>query len=198
MRCLAKAGEAQDMRRAHIQAFIDKFRFNAKRASLVQSRIKAIERMEVLDEVADDPKWRFEFPDPGALGLPVLQVDDVTFGYTPDKLILKKANFSVDMSSRIAIVGPNGVGKSTLIKLLMGELEPQEGTVIRNPKYVHCLFLLKKKGLIVSFIYHIIYNILFFSLQITYCMLYATCSKYVRFESKSIRFFSQEFPWFQT
>ncbi|RYY32773.1 ATP-binding cassette domain-containing protein, partial [archaeon] len=76
----ARAAESQDMKRAHIQAFIDKFRYNAKRASLVQSRIKALERMEVLEEVADDPKWRFEFPDPGALPIPVLQIDDVTFG----------------------------------------------------------------------------------------------------------------------
>jgi len=131
----AKAGEAQDLRRAHIQSFIDKFRFNAKRASLVQSRIKAIERMEVLDEVADDPKWRFEFPDPGPLALPVLQVDDVTFGYAAERPpLLRRANFSVDMDSRIAIVGPNGVGKSTLIKLLLGELEPQGGAVARNGK----------------------------------------------------------------
>jgi len=133
-RCLVKSAEAADLRRAHIQAFIDKFRYNAKRAALVQSRIKALERMEVMEEVADDPKWRFEFPDPGALGVPVLQVDDVTFGYTPDRPLLKKANFSIDTSSRIAIVGPNGVGKSTLIKLLLNELEPQAGSVVRNSK----------------------------------------------------------------
>lgn len=134
MRCLAKQTEAADLRRKHVQSFIDKFRYNAKRASLVQSRIKALERMEVLEEVADDPKWKFEFPDPGPLNGPMLQVDDVTFGYTPDRLLLKKINFSVDMQSRIALVGPNGIGKSTLLKLLLGELEPQEGSVIRNSK----------------------------------------------------------------
>jgi ATP-binding cassette subfamily F protein 3 len=131
----ARAAEAQDARRAHIQSFIDKFRYNAKRASLVQSRIKALERMEVMDEMAsDDPRWRFEFPDPGALTIPMLQVVDVAFGYDPVRPLFKGVNFGVDMESRIAIVGPNGAGKSTLIKLLLGELEPQSGHVSRNQK----------------------------------------------------------------
>ena len=77
----ARAGEANEAKRAHIQAFIDRFRCNANRAALVQSRIKALERMEVLEDVADDPRWKFEFPDPGPLGVPVLQVNDVAFGY---------------------------------------------------------------------------------------------------------------------
>lgn len=90
--------------------------------------------MDVLEEVDDDPKWKFEFPDPGPLGIPVLQINDVTFGYRADKPLFKGVNFSVDTSSRIAIVGPNGVGKSTLLKLILGELEPQAGSVARNSK----------------------------------------------------------------
>ena len=116
------------------QSFIDRFRYNAKRASLVQSRIKALERMEVLEDVADDPRWKFEFPDPGVLGVPVLQVQDVAFGYSADKPLFTGANFGIDTDSRIAIVGPNGVGKSTLLKLILGELEPSAGHVARNPK----------------------------------------------------------------
>jgi ATP-binding cassette subfamily F protein 3 len=129
-----KAIESQEMRRQHIQSFVDKFRYNAKRASLVQSRIKALERMEVLDEVHDDPRWRFEFPDPGPLGQPVLAVADVAFGYTADKPLFKDVNFGVAMDSRIGIVGANGAGKSTLLKLLLGELQAQVGSITRNSK----------------------------------------------------------------
>lgn len=129
-----KAMEAADVRRKHIQSFIDKFRYNAKRASLVQSRIKALERMTVMEEITEDSKWRFEFPEPGALGVPVIQVDGVTFGYDPAKPLIKNATLNIDQGSRIAVVGPNGVGKSTLLKLILGELTPQEGAVIRNPK----------------------------------------------------------------
>ena len=136
----ARAGEAQDARRAHIQSFIDRFRYNANRAALVQSRIKALERMEVMEEVADDPRWKFEFPDPGPLGVPVLQVSDVAFGYDLRAPLFHGANFSVDLDSRIALVGPNGAGKSTLVKLLLGELEPQAGVVTRNSKLRAALF----------------------------------------------------------
>ena len=117
-----------------MQKFIDKFRFNAKRASLVQSRIKALDRMEVLQEVADDPRWNFEFPDPGALGTPVLQVVDVAFGYNPAKPLFRGVEFGIDLESRIALVGPNGSGKSTLLKLILGELEAQSGHISRNAK----------------------------------------------------------------
>jgi ATP-binding cassette, subfamily F, member 3 len=80
------------------------------------------------------PRATLQFPDPGALGIPVLQISDVTFGYRADKPLFRGVNFSIDMTSRIALVGPNGVGKSTLLKLILGELEPQSGTVNRNSK----------------------------------------------------------------
>ena len=130
-----RAGEAADSRRKHVQAFIDKFRYNAKRASLVQSRIKALERMEVMDVgEADDPRWKFEFPDPGPIGTPVLQILDVSFGYDPARPLFRGVNFGLDMESRVALVGPNGAGKSTLVKLILGELNAQEGHVARNAK----------------------------------------------------------------
>ncbi len=130
-----RASESQDVRRKHVQAFIDKFRYNAKRASLVQSRIKALERMDVLEDTqGDDPRWKFEFPNPGPLGQPVLHVVDVAFGYDPRRPLFTGVNFGLDLDSRIAIVGPNGAGKSTLLKLILGELAPQSGHVARNPK----------------------------------------------------------------
>ena len=73
--------EAQMVKVGHMQEFVDKFRYNAKRASLVQSRIKAIEREVVVDAVEDESIFTFCFPDCGALGRPVIEIDGVTFGY---------------------------------------------------------------------------------------------------------------------
>lgn len=130
-----KQQERSEVKRAHMQAFIDKFRYNAKRAGLVQSRLKAVERMEVLEDLVADPRWVLEFPDPGPLLGIVLQVKDVTFGYDPSKPpLLRKVNFGVGLESRIAVCGPNGIGKSTLLKLILGELEPADGAITRHPK----------------------------------------------------------------
>jgi ATPase subunit of ABC transporter with duplicated ATPase domains len=75
-------------------------------------------------------KVKFTFEDPGPLSIPVIQIKDVSFGYSPDKLLFKNLELNIDLKSRIAIVGPNGVGKSTLINLIMGELEPLSGEVM--------------------------------------------------------------------
>merc|ERR1712216_766499 len=108
-----RAFEAGEKKRAHVQAFIDKFRFNAKRASIVQSRIKMLNKMEMLDDVIEDPSWKISFPDVEDIGTPVLQISSVSFGYPGSKKTLfKKVNFGVDLTSRICILGPNGAGKS--------------------------------------------------------------------------------------
>lgn len=117
----------------HMQAFIDKFRANAKRASLVQSRIKAMNKMELVDEVVDDNVSVFIFPTSEKLRPPILKIEDGGFGYNERK-IFTGVNFNVDCESRIAIVGSNGAGKSTLLKLLVGELELTEGNQFRNPR----------------------------------------------------------------
>jgi ATP-binding cassette, subfamily F, member 3 len=131
----ARAAEAAEAKRAHIQSFVDRFRANAKRATLVQSRIKALQRIEVIEVSSDDPRWSFSFPDPSDLGSgAVIQVKDVGFGYDPARMLFRGVNFGVTMDSRIGILGPNGVGKSTLIKLLMGELAPLEGAITPHPK----------------------------------------------------------------
>ena len=77
------------MKVAHMQTFIDKFRANAKRASLVQSRIKALEKMPNLEEILEDPTCIFNFPAPEKLKSPLLNIEDGYFGYTEDKIILK-------------------------------------------------------------------------------------------------------------
>ncbi|KAK4601217.1 hypothetical protein RGQ29_010687 [Quercus rubra] len=130
-----KAFEANERSRSHMQAFIDKFRYNAKRASLVQSRIKALDRMGYVDEVVNDPDYKFEFPTPDDRpGPPIISFSDASFGYPGGPLLFKNLNFGIDLDSRIAMVGPNGIGKSTILKLISGELQPSMGTVFRSAK----------------------------------------------------------------
>jgi ATP-binding cassette subfamily F protein 3 len=115
--------QAYESKRAHMMEFIVKFRANAKRATMVQSRIKTVEKMDVEapERVVIDPVWRFSIPSSEPLGRPIISVDDVSFDYkvTNDdgsrkkesEFILQKVNFGVDLSSRIAILGANGQGK---------------------------------------------------------------------------------------
>eukprot|EP00271_Cylindrocystis_brebissonii_P003829 TRINITY_DN15071_c0_g2_i1.p1 TRINITY_DN15071_c0_g2~~TRINITY_DN15071_c0_g2_i1.p1 ORF type:complete len:764 (-),score=206.39 TRINITY_DN15071_c0_g2_i1:552-2843(-) len=131
-----KAKEASDRTRSHIQEFIDKFRYNAKRASLVQSRIKALERLGTVDAVMSDPEYRFEFPTPDDRpSAPIVSFTDVSFAYPGGgPQLFKGLSFGLDLDSRLAMVGPNGIGKSTLLKLISGELKPTEGTVFKSGK----------------------------------------------------------------
>ncbi|KAJ4840932.1 ATP-binding cassette sub- F member 3 [Turnera subulata] len=130
-----KAMETSEKARAHMQAFIDKFRYNAKRASLVQSRIKALDRMGHVDEIVNDPDYKFEFPTPDDRpGPPIISFSDASFGYPGGPILFKNLNFGIDLDSRIAMVGPNGIGKSTILKLIAGELQPISGTVFRSAK----------------------------------------------------------------
>ncbi|CAH9085961.1 unnamed protein product [Cuscuta epithymum] len=130
-----KAFEANERSRAHMQTFIDKFRYNAKRASLVQSRIKALDRMGHVDEVFNDPDYKFEFPSPDDRpGAPIISFSDASFGYPGGPILFKNLNFGIDLDSRVAMVGPNGIGKSTILKLISGDLQPTSGTVFRSAK----------------------------------------------------------------
>ncbi|XP_048230002.1 ABC transporter F family member 3 isoform X2 [Ricinus communis] len=130
-----KALEANEKARAHMQSFIDKFRYNAKRASLVQSRIKALDRLGHVDEIINDPDYKFEFPTPDDRpGPPIISFSDASFGYPGGPMLFKNLNFGIDLDSRIAMVGPNGIGKSTILKLIAGELQPTSGTVFRSAK----------------------------------------------------------------
>jgi ATP-binding cassette subfamily F protein 3 len=136
-----KAFETNEKARGHMQAFIDKFRYNAKRASLVQSRIKALERMEHVDAVVSDPDYKFEFPTPeDRPGPPIISFSDASFGYPGGPILFKNLNFGIDLDSRIAMVGSNGIGKSTILKLISGDLQPTSGTVFRSPKVRMAVF----------------------------------------------------------
>jgi len=121
--------DAQQQLRSHTQEFIDKFRYNAKRASLVQSKIKFLERLPELKPVEKESDLVLRFPDVATLNPPVLQLDDLVFGYSHEKTVLNKVCLSAASDSRICIVGENGAGKTTLLKLILGELSPISGFV---------------------------------------------------------------------
>lgn len=135
----AKIKKRQESDIARLQSFIDRFRANAKRASLVQSKIKMINKMEIEDDVISDPSVIFIFPEVEELKPPLLRLKDVSLGYNKVKII-EKTNFYVDQQSRIAVVGPNGAGKSTLMKCLFEQLTQMEGDIYRNPKLKVAMF----------------------------------------------------------
>ncbi|KAF2255961.1 P-loop containing nucleoside triphosphate hydrolase protein [Trematosphaeria pertusa] len=126
--------EKQMAERAHLQAFIDKFRYNAAKSSEAQSRIKKLERMPVLQAPEAEYSVHFKFPEVEKLSPPIIQMSGVTFGYTKDDILLKNVDLDVQLDSRIGIVGPNGAGKTTALKLLIGALEPTSGLISQNPR----------------------------------------------------------------
>ncbi|XP_053314984.1 ATP-binding cassette sub-family F member 3 [Spea bombifrons] len=120
--------EAQQQYREHIQVFIDRFRYNANRAAQVQSKLKLLEKLPELKPVEKESEAVIRFPDGfEKFSPPILQLDEVDFWYSPDRPIFKKFSVSADLDSRICVVGENGAGKSTMLKLLMGELSPVQG-----------------------------------------------------------------------
>ncbi|ONH68536.1 Protein GCN20 [Cyberlindnera fabianii] len=126
--------ENQMQVRAHMQAFIDKYRYNAAKSSEAQSRIKKLEKMPVLEPPEEDKAITFSFPEPDGISPPILTLKEVSFGYSPDDLLLKDVDLDVQMDSRIALVGANGCGKTTLLKVLMEKLRPLKGWVSKNPR----------------------------------------------------------------
>ncbi|TEY35523.1 hypothetical protein BOTCAL_0584g00040 [Botryotinia calthae] len=126
--------ENQMVQRAHLQAFIDKFRYNAAKSSEAQSRIKKLEKMPILEAPESVYTVHFKFPEVEKLSPPIVQMTDVSFGYTPDKPLLRNVDLDVQLDSRIGIVGPNGAGKTTVLKLLIGKLSPTGGLISQNPR----------------------------------------------------------------
>ncbi|MCJ1321429.1 hypothetical protein MMC15_006774 [Xylographa vitiligo] len=126
--------ENQMVQRAHLQTFIDKFRYNAAKSSEAQSRIKKLEKMPVLEPPESEYVVHFKFPDVEKLSPPIIQMSGVTFGYSPDRILLRNVDLDVQLDSRIGIVGPNGAGKTTVLKLLIGALQPTSGLISQNPR----------------------------------------------------------------
>ncbi|WGE45559.1 ABC transporter ATP-binding protein [Actinobacillus equuli subsp. haemolyticus] len=123
------AAYAQQQRKvAHLQSFIDRFKAKATKAKQAQSRIKALEKMELIAPAYADSPFEFEFRPPLALPSPLLMMEKASAGYG-DKTILESVKLNLVPGSRIGLLGRNGAGKSTLIKLLAGELAPQTGHI---------------------------------------------------------------------
>ncbi|CAD1477472.1 unnamed protein product, partial [Heterotrigona itama] len=132
--------EAQQAKRAHVQEFIDRFRYNANRASSVQSKIKMLEKLPELKPMEKEGEVTLRFPDVEPLSPPILQLNEVSFSYTggsDNSCIFSFVNLTASLQSRICIVGENGAGKTTLLKIITGALSPTRGTVHvhRNLKF---------------------------------------------------------------
>lgn len=119
--------EAQQQHRAHVQEFIDRFRYNANRAASVQSKIKMLEKLPELKAIEKEVGVILKFPDTEPLSPPILQINDVTFRYNSNRTIFSNVNLGATLESRICIVGDNGAGKTTLLKIIMGLLTPTSG-----------------------------------------------------------------------
>lgn len=112
---------------AHIQSFVERFKAQATKAKQAQSRIKALERMEIIAQAHIDSPFEFSFLKVGRMPNPLLKLDKVNIGYS-ESIVIKQATLSISPGDRIGLLGPNGAGKSSLIKVLSGDLQPQSGT----------------------------------------------------------------------
>jgi ATP-binding cassette subfamily F protein 3 len=120
------AYEKQQREINHIQSFITRFKAQATKARQAQSRIKSLERMELIAMAHVDSPFGFSFPPPKQLPNPLLKIEDADIGYG-SRIVINKANLSISPGDRIGLLGPNGAGKSSLIKVLAGQMQALNG-----------------------------------------------------------------------
>jgi ATP-binding cassette subfamily F protein 3 len=120
--------------RKHMQAFVDRFKAKASKARQAQSRMKMIEKLGPVASVPIEERIAFNFPSPDILASPIETLDEVTVGYPDGPPILRNLDLRIDMDDRIALLGQNGNGKSTFIRVLSDRLQPREGRIKRTPK----------------------------------------------------------------
>ena len=120
------AYDKQQKQISHMQDFVNRFRAKASKARQAQSRLKAIERMELISVVNQDSPFHFQFRAPKKCPNPLTYLEDASIAYG-EKVVLSNLNLNISPKERIALLGPNGAGKSSLIKLLAGELQVAEG-----------------------------------------------------------------------
>jgi ATP-binding cassette subfamily F protein 3 len=126
-----KMVKKQDAQRKHLQAFVDRFRAKASKARQAQSRIKMLAKMQPINSLVTDEVRPIHIPAPDKLlSPPIIATDDVEVGYD-GRVVLSGLSLRIDNDDRIALLGSNGNGKSTLVKLLAGRLAPMHGTVTR-------------------------------------------------------------------
>jgi ATP-binding cassette subfamily F protein 3 len=126
----------QEAARKHMQAFVDRFRYKASKARQAQSRIKMLAKMQSVEIPLDEHVTPIRLPKPEETNPPLLSLDRVSVGYEPGKPILSNISLRFDPDDRIALLGKNGNGKSTLAKLLAGKLAAQSGDMVRSRKLV--------------------------------------------------------------
>jgi ATP-binding cassette subfamily F protein 3 len=131
----AKHAKRQADERKRLQAFVDRFKAKASKARQAQSRVKMLERMKPVTALVTQDVREISFPQPEKmLSPPIIAVDGVSVGYDPRQPVLSRVTLRVDTDDRIALLGANGNGKSTLVKLLAGRLSPFSGKVTRADK----------------------------------------------------------------
>ena len=118
--------------RAHIQAFVDRFRYKASKARQAQSRLKALERMQVVEPLDARRRFAFDFFEPERSPRPTATLESASFGYG-DRAVLSEISMTLAPGDRIALLGANGMGKSTLLRGLAGRLAPKDGTIGHSP-----------------------------------------------------------------
>jgi ATP-binding cassette subfamily F protein 3 len=131
----AKHAKRQADERKRLQAFVDRFKAKASKARQAQSRVKMLERMKPVTALVTQDVREISFPAPEKmLSPPIIAVDEVSVGYDPKKPVLNRVTLRIDTDDRIALLGSNGNGKSTLVKLLANKLPPFSGRVTRAEK----------------------------------------------------------------
>jgi ATP-binding cassette subfamily F protein 3 len=142
-RALLNARQAKriEAERKHLQSFIDRFKAKASKARQAQSRVKRLEKLEPIALVAESQVREITFPEPQkVLSPPIIALDNVSVGYDPGRPVLQRVTLRIDEDDRIALLGANGNGKSTLVKLLAGRLAPFTGSVTRAEKLAIAYF----------------------------------------------------------
>ncbi|WP_147124651.1 ABC-F family ATP-binding cassette domain-containing protein [Shimia ponticola] len=129
----AAAAKKQAAQRAHLQSYVDRFRYKADKARQAQSRIKALEKMDVIAAPEEAAKRVFSFPEPDELSPPIVSIEGGAVGYGGDP-VLRRLNLRIDQDDRIALLGKNGQGKSTLSKLLSDRLTAEAGKITKSSK----------------------------------------------------------------
>lgn len=123
----------ENKKREEAMEFINRFRASAARASLVQSRIKALEKMGTKEELANISELGFKFNSVEFEAQNMMRVKDITFGYTPERILIDNLSIDIQKNDRICVIGKNGKGKSTLLRLLANELKPMSGEISPHP-----------------------------------------------------------------
>lgn len=127
---------AQEKKRKELQEFIDKNKARAATATLAQSKVKILEKMEVLEDLDYETNLKFDFNYKETSAKYMLEVKDLSFGYTHDNILFKNISFALSRGETVGIIGKNGKGKSTLLNTIAGELKQLTGTVDFHPSCV--------------------------------------------------------------